>query len=250
MNAETARGLIALYRPGKSMDARILKAVRFAEGDPAMSPALNEQMDFDEHFTGMIGAIQPPADFALRLTIAAVPVASRARQVLNPAILGALVGVVLLVGFAVFQMREAEGEFPGREWAESFIEINGGMSGAELERTQFTAGQLGDNMMLRGFDGFALPPEIAALPAAGWRVFRHGQSGHKVAQIAFERQNLIVFVFRTADFGVQCGAEGEWRTFTHKEWAAAISGRGALCTLLSFPGDAAAMDSFLKSLKP
>ena len=49
---------------------------------------------------------------------------------------------------------------------------------------------------------------------------------------------------------VHPGEEGAWKVFDHEVWAAAATERGGLCTLISFRGTPAEMESFLRSLKP
>jgi len=252
MNADAARRLLPLYRPGKPMDPRVIKAVRFAEADPALRDELEWQMQFDDEVVAVIQCIKPPGDLRRKLDALGqngAPAPRRVRsQVLNPAIMSALFGVLLLVGFLGYLKLEAAKDFPGRNWVETLVEMNDRMTGAELEPTKLAAADLADAMMLRGFDRFVVPPEIAPLPAAGWRVFR--LSGNKVAQLAIDRHSLIVFVFRASDFGVQPGADKTWKIFDHERWAAAVTVRDGLCTVLTFRGQPAEMESFLHSLKP
>lgn len=251
MNADGARKLIPLYRPGKPMDPRVIKAVRFAEADPALRDELEWQMQFDDGIVEVIHCIKPPDDLRRKLDElgqnGAEPRGRVRANVFNPAIVSALFGVLLLLGFLAYLKMESAKDFPGKNWVVSMLELNDRMTGAELESTKLAAGDLADNMMLRGFDRFALPPELAPLPAVGWRVFRH--SGNKVAQLAIDRHSLIVFVFRASDFGVQPGPEKTWKVFDHERWAAAATVRDGLCTLISFRGQPAEMETFLNSLK-
>jgi hypothetical protein len=241
--------LFHLYRTGIEVEPRILKAVRAAEADAVLGPELQAQIDFDEQMLGALRAIQPPPDLGARLT-AAAPARSKARLVLNPAMLSAALGLVLIVGFAVFLGKEAAADFAGRDWIERFIEDISPNLDRQLERTQLTAGELGDPMMLAGFTGFAVPRELAARPADGWRVFRSGQAGHRVAQFTLADTPVLVFVFRASDFGVQCGAPDRWRTFAHDGWTAAVTERGGLCTVLTLRGGEAEMRAFLATLQP
>jgi hypothetical protein len=250
MNLEAAKGLVPLYRQGKQMSDRVVKAVRMVEANEELSARLQEQMDFDDRLIETIRGIQPPPTFRERLTSTATSPKSRSQQASNPAFLCAVFGERGRAGILVFLKIQANEDFPGRDRLETFIDMNEKMSGAEMETTQLPTGQLGDNMMLRGFDGFTVPKEIASLPAVGWRVFRHGPSGHKVAQMAIDKDHLIVFVFRAADLGVRPGGGGEWRIFSHNEWAAAVTERGNLCTLLTFKGEASQMKSFVANLSP
>jgi hypothetical protein len=261
MNAEDARRLVPLYRTGKQVDSKVLKAVRFAEADATLRDELQAQMGFDDELVEVLHSIKPPEDLRQKLDQLGAtggPRKSRVRRnVFNPAILSAIVGVLLLIGFAIFLTMESSKDFPGKNWAVSLIDLNTRMTGAELEPTKLPAGELGDNMMLRGFDRFALPPELGPLPAVGWRVFRH--SGNKVAQVAVHAgdsgsaaaaNGVLVYVFRASDFGVHPAAEGTWKVFDHQEWTAAASERAGLCTIISFRGTNAEMENLLKSLKP
>jgi hypothetical protein len=202
----------------------------------------------------VIGCIQPPADLWTKLNELGTrgPRRSKRRQFLNPAIFCAVIGVLLLIGFGVWRMVQAAAEFPGRGKVETFIKMNDKMTGAELEPTSVRASQLSDNVMLRGFNDFNIPPEVAPLQVVGWRVFREGQSGHRVAQFVVDQNNMPIsaFMFRASDFGVQPNATERWRTFEVEAWAVAITERGGMCTLLAFKGDEDAMKSFLSTLKP
>ncbi len=255
MNADEARQLISLHRERRIEDSRVAKAVRFAENDEALRGELRSQEEFDAQMVEVIRYIQPPGDLWAQLNQLGetrAPGRSKRRQFLNPAVFCAVIGLLLLVGFAAWRLVQAADEFPGRGRVETFIKMNDKMNALELEPTDVTAGQLSDNVMLRGFNEFNVPQEIAPLRAVAWRVFREGQSGHRVAQFVVDQNNTPVaaFVFRASDFGVQPEASGQWRTFEVEGWAAAITERGGMCTVLSLKGNEAAMKSFLSTLKP
>ena len=101
---------------------------------------------------------------------------------------------------------------------------------------------------MRGFEGFVLPADLAVLPAVGTRTFK--LNGQAVAQVALDRHNSILNVFRATDFGVQLPPGGEWTIFEQEGWAAAIRQQGEVATLLSFRGDRAEIEKFVRSLKP
>ena len=253
MNTGEARQLIALHREGRESDSRIAKAIRVAEGDETLRAELQEQREFDRQMVEVIRYIQLPDDLWTKLhELAATrtPGRSTRRQFFNPAILCAVAGIILLVGFIAWRIIAAADDFPGRGRIEEFIKLNERMTGAELEPTEATAGQLVDNMMLQGFNGFTVPAEVAPLQAFGWRVFRDGQSSHRIAQFVVENHKTVAFVFRASDFGVQPDADARWRTFQVEEWAAAITERNGMCTVLTFRGDEAEMNRFLSTLKP
>ena len=250
MNAKTAEVLLPCYRPGKKLDPRIIKAVRFAESDATLGQMLGDQMDFDEQMVEAIHSIKPPDNLREKLDdltehIAAARTPVR-KHLFNPAVLAIVIGVLLIIGFLVWTGMESMADFPGKSAVEKLLEVNATMNGTELEPTNLPAAQLGDALYMKGFEGFALPPEFAAVPAVGWRVFR--QQGHRVAQLAIDRHHAIVFVFRASDFGIQAG--DEWRVLDKHPWIGAVKERAGLCTLVAFRGDKAEMQQFIQSLNP
>jgi hypothetical protein len=127
------------------------------------------------------------------------------------------------------------------------IEITNAMDGVELEPMSTEVWRLGDWFYMRGFEGFAVPPEIASLPVVGSRVFK--MDGIPVAQLAVEKQNSIVYVFRPGDFRMRLEDGADWRIFDHIGWAAALRRQGETCTMIAFRGSKLDMKSMLQSLK-
>lgn len=246
MNLKTAETHLPCFRPGKPMDPRTIKAARIAEKDEHLRRKLNEQMDFDEQVVAAIHSIQPPENLRQKLSALGAPERrpqSFRSQLAHPAILSALAGMLLIVGFIVFHEMDA---FPGKESVEQMIAKTDEMSGVELEPARGKAGDLGDAFYMRGFEGYVLPPELAALPAVGTRVFK--QNGHRVAQIAVDTHNALLFVFRGSDFGVDLGEEIHWKVFTENDWVAAVRSDKNLCTMITFRGGKPEMERFLATL--
>ena len=245
MKAEEAELLIQAHRPGKATDSRTQKAVEYAEAHDTLRMRLAEQRQFDEHIGEIVHCIQPPED--LRQKLAALSGQEDATGSLrHHAILPAIAGVLVLVGVAVFFYLRSLSEFPGRETVERMIDGTGKMSGVELEPVAKPAGQLGDWFYMHGFEGYAVPAELAALPAVGTRVYEF--DGRTVAQLAVDSRQLLVHVFNAEKFGVVVGEKEPWRVFEHLDWVAALQRQGANCCLLTFQGTAAEMEEFLHSL--
>ena len=251
MNAKSAEILLPCYRPGKQLDPRIIKAVRFAEGDDTLREMLNDQRDFDEQLVEAIHSIKPPDNLRARLgeKIAASGAAPRPVARLrgfHPAVLAVVFGVLLAVGFAVWVVLENAADFSGKSTVEKLLGVPAGMNGTELEPTNRPAGQLGDALYMKGFEGFNLPPEFAAVPAVGWRVFTF--QSHRIAQLAIDRHNAIIFVFRASDFGIQL--DREWHVIDKDQWSGAVKEQDGLCTLVAIRGDPAEMQQFIQTQHP
>jgi hypothetical protein len=257
MNAETAQALLRCYRPGKRVEGRMEKAVRVAEEDPELKKTLGEQVEFDEQIMGAIHCIKPPEDLRKKLSdLSEKPRAEQARlrkQVINPAVMTALFGVLVILGIVVFFVMDRMEKFQGREAVENMLVTAGKMNGMELEKVSSTTGQLGDWFYMRGYDGFEAPAELVALPVIGSRVFR--VDGQTVAQIAVGNGDAanpelrcLLFQFHASEFGVQLPEEKDWRVLTHDEWVGAIRQHGDHCFLIAFRGAKADMQEFLKTL--
>jgi len=255
VNTETAETLLRCYRPGKRADSKMEKAVRFAEEDPELKKVLGAQIEFDEQMIDVIHFIKPPENLRQKLSdLSVAPRAEKTRlrkQVINPAVLTALLGVMLILGIVVFLVIERMEKFPGREAVENILASASKMTGTELESVTSTTGQIGDWFYMRGYEGFEAPPELAALPVLGSRVFRI--DGRTVSQIAIgnaEAMRCLIFQFHASEFGVLLPPEEGWRVLTQDQWVGAIRQHGDHCFLIAFRGDKAEMQDFLKTLHP
>lgn len=249
MNVRTAEKLLSCHREGIRPEASVQKALKMAESDELMREKLKANAAFDAQIVEAIHYIKPPDSLRKKIAECAAPRELR-KHARHPAILCAIAGVLLAIGFFVYLEMEKRAGFPGKENAERMLDQLNRMTGVELEIKSGTVGGLADWFMLRGFDEMALPPEIAALPATGARTFL--SAGHPVGQVAIgdEKHASILDVFRASDFGVELEDGGDWRIFAHGEWAAAIRQRSGVCTMLAFRGSVEEMKAFVLNLKP
>lgn len=247
MNVRTAETYLSCHRAGMRMSGPILTALKMAESDELMRAQLDAQAGFDTQMLEAIRLIKPPESLRKRIADGAAPPALR-KHARHPAILCAIAGVLLIVGFLIYLEIERRAGFPGKENAERMVEQLGRMSGVELEPKRDTVAGLEDWFMLHGFDAMTVPPDVGALPAVGARTFE--SAGHTVGQVAIERHATILNVFRASDFGVRLGQGDAWKIFQQDAWAAAIRQRGDICTLLAFRGSGEEMEEFVRSLQP
>jgi hypothetical protein len=250
MNAHTAETLLRCHRAEKPADSRMQKAIRWAESDPETRQKLKEQMDFDQQVVEAIHFIKPPEDLRQKLTaLGSKPSAGRhglRKRMIDPAVLSALVGVAVIVGIIAFFVLDHMAKFPGRESVERMIPTPGKMTGLEFEPVTTTTNQLGDWLYMRGYEGYEVPPEIAALSVIASRVFR--LDGKPIAQFAMERHDSLVYEFHASDFGVQLPQDGDWRFLDQDDWIAAIRQHGDHCVMILLRGTKSEMKDFLKSL--
>jgi hypothetical protein len=253
MNARTAQTLLRCYRPGKTAESRMEKAVRFAQEDPELSKTLSEQISFDEQIIDAIHFIKPPDDLRKKLGELSVKPGDGKTglrsQIINPAVMTAILGVILILGIVVFFVIDRTEKFSGRDEVENLLTGASKMNGSELEAVSGTAGQLGDWLYMRGYDGFEAPVDLASLQVVASRVFR--VDGRTVAQFAVDDGGAtrgLVFEFHASEFGVQLPSEADWKVLTQDEWVGAIRQRGDHCFLIAFKGTKPEMQAFLKTL--
>jgi hypothetical protein len=250
MNTEDAAALLPLHRPGRTAVGRLQKAIRLAETDAELGAQLTRQTEFDDQIVDVIQSIQPPENLRQKLraavTVPEPPKKLRA-QAFNPAVLTAILGLLLIAGFVIWTVKERMEKFPGREATERMLASTSKMSGVELDPVQTVSGTMGDWFYMHGFEGYAVPAELAALPAVGSRVFRI--DGHAIAQLAVDRHDSILYVFRASDFGLEIPEDRPWHLFEHEGWVAALRRHGDICSMLAFHGEKAEMREFLASLK-
>jgi hypothetical protein len=250
MNAQTAESLFRCFRPGKPGNSRTKKAVKFAEQDPELQKRLSEQLQFDEKIVDVIHYIKPPEDLRKKLSELSPQSDSEKaglrRNIIHPAVLTAILGLLLLAGVIGFFVKERMENFPGRERVEGLLGTAAKMTGDELETVETTTSQLGDWLYMRGYEGYAGLPEIAALPVVGSRVFHY--DGRIVAQAAIDQHASLLYQFQASEFGVQLPPDGDWLVLTRDAWVGAIRQQGDRCFLLAFRGSKAEMQEFLKKL--
>lgn len=251
MNAEDAAALLALHRPGRTPEGRVQKAVRMAGKDAALSAQLAAQSEFDERLVNVLNSIAPPEDLRQKLRESGARDAAEKpklrNQAFNPVALTAALGVLLILGFVAWTVMERMEKFEGREAAERMLSSTSKMTGVELDPVKTTTGGMEDWFYMRGFEGYAVPPQLAALPVVGSRVFRI--DAHPIAQLTVDRRDSWLYVFHASDFGMALPEEEPWRLMEYESWVAALRRRGDICWMLAFHGTKAEMREFLATLE-
>jgi hypothetical protein len=252
MKPEDAAALLALHRPGREADSLVKKALRLAETDPELGAQLAAQVEFDGQLVGVIKSIKPPENLAQKLRAASPrPLGQKPKlraHAFNPAVLTAILGVLLIIGFVAWTVMERMEKFAGRDGVERMLSTTSKMTGVELDAVSTTTGTMGDWFYMRGFEGYVVPRELSGLPAIGSRVFRI--DGHPIAQIAVDRHESLVYVFRASDFGLEIPADQPWRLMEFDGWVAALRRHEDICSMVAFRGEKPEMRDFLAKLTP
>ena len=232
--------LLRVHRPWGGDSAKVAKAAR-AE---AANAELASQIAADLQWHKEIERLEMPEELA-RLTPAVHPKMSLRALVLQPAVLAIALAVLVVAGVLIYLTQTRMGDFPGKDTVVALVEQEAAAKGPGFEEMAPTeAGKLDDWFVLKGFEGYAVPRKLQKAKVIGGRVFEH--EGILMAEVAFEKQNARMLVFRAADLknGIE---KGKRRIFQQEEWAVAAWTEDENSYVVMFPGDSDAMPGFLRN---
>jgi len=229
------------------MDPHVAKAAKLAASNPELTATLETQQKLDRVVLREMEIFTAPE--GLRETLAAIQAAPPEkggwkRQIFQPAILGVILGILLIIGFSVYFWMTRGDDFQGVEQVQEMLSVAQNMTGRELEPVSKPAGEMGDWLFLKyGLENFVVPQEFASFQTVGSRLLK--QDGHPIAQIAAEPGDVLFYVFRTADFGVVPKVAGQWHVLVQEDWVAALRDDGDTCFMVAMRGDEDTMHAFL-----
>lgn len=236
---------LRFHRPWGGDEPRIAKAAKAALEKPEQRQEVESQETLDRQWHDAIGLITMPS--ALALPALEVPRPAGFRNIIRqPVVLAMVIACVVVLGVTAFLMKRKMDEFPGREVIAELIDNVDEMNGSEMQQVPPSdCGKLGDWFILKGFDGFSVPPEFEHVKAVGCRVFQ--MDGHSIAQVALDdKQNALLFQFRAADFKVKLNS-ANWQVFQQDDWAVAARGEGENWWVVAFIGDAGDMEKLIRN---
>lgn len=164
----------------------------------------------------------------------------------QPAVLAIALALLVVVGVLVYFTINRMNDFPGKDTVMELAEEANALNGSEFESINpTTAGKLDDWFVMKGFEGFSVPQELQEAKAVGCRIGKHEDI--EVAQVALDRKNAMILVFRLADLNIEADAAG-WHIFQQDDLAvAACTDKQNLCVVL-FQGNSDDMPEFLKTV--
>lgn len=243
--------LLRVHRPWAEDRRRVAKAVRAVEAspEPEATAPLAAQIAADRAWHAEIGAIAIPPELVARYR--AVPPRPRLlAQLFQPAVLAIALALVVVVGVGVYLVRTRGEDFQGREAIETMLSAEADAAGPSYEAvTAADAGKLDDWFVLKGFDGYSVPPPFDKAKAMGVRVWNHGNV--PVAEVALRKiagiEGVRLLVFRAS--GIPKGvAPGAWRVFPQDEWAVAVWSDGETVCVAVLKGDVDDMQTVMRTL--
>ncbi len=236
--------LVAFHRPWGGDAPRITKALQRAakkEGE-----ALATQKAIDTRWHEAIGAIRFPANLYLPEFAPAAKPGFRA-AVRQPAVLAMACALLVVIGVLILAAMRQSHDFPGKEEVSALVEDSVGGNGVELEGIEPTeTGRLADWFLLKGFDDFAVPPELEHAVANGCRVYEFADQ--TVAQVALEHREALLFVYRKP-VGEESLDSLFWHPYQYHDWAVAVRTIGPMHYVIAFNGDSDEMNAFLAHIR-
>ena len=236
----------SLHRCWQEDNRTVERAVTKARQNPKEAPFLAAQEGFDGPLHAEIEEIAPPGDLYLPEFKPPPPPALRS-LLRQPAMLALVIALVVVLGVLVaFALHQID-EFPGRDWAMELVETSLGGAGAEFEPIPLKpTGTLADWFLLKGYDNFAVPPELENAMAVGCRFSRF--QGVPIAQVALKERDSVLFVFPETRPRLTEDSP-RWNFYQHDSWAVAVRGTEKNGYILAFPGQVAEMGDFLHQLR-
>ena len=234
------RGLLPTHRPWGGDAAKVAKARRTAPEDPQLAAQIAADLQWHEE----IERIEVPEAFSL-LHLAEPPKLGWGALFSHPAVLAIVLAFGVVVGVLVHLAQTRMGDFTGKEAVGALVQEAGATNGSEFEVINPTdAGKLDDWFVLKGFEGYTVPRELQKAKAIGCRVFK--QEGMLMAEVAFQKQNARLLVFRAAE--LKNGMEkGDRRIFQQGDWAVAAWNEQENGYVVMFEGDSDEMPGFLQT---
>ncbi len=257
MQREVVEILLPCYRKkrGINEDARIIKAVRLAKKNGDLKKRLEVQAAFDCSIAEAIAEVEPPRVLRDKLVAAACGELDNGGwrvNVLHPAILAVLAGMLIIGVFLVYLMMKKLDDFSGRDAIVSLIERMDSMSGDELEAVDTRANDLADWMAMNGLEDFRIPAVFASHKVIGRQTFT--QEGAPVVQLAIENEDsmdspgVILTLFRARDFGIDANELEQWRIVSLGGWVSGVRAADGECVAVTFPGTEGEMEEYLDGL--
>lgn len=253
MNLKEAQTFSKFHLPGggkaASQDPQMQKAVRLVETDPALKTALAAQVEFDGRQARLLDSIKPGESFLDKIddTLEHLQKGFQWSAFRHPAFLAGAIAVLVVIGVLIYEWRDMQENFPGRDSVEKMVDATDRMSGKGLDAKTVQAGDLQDWFFNKGYEDFHILPQFAAMNTSGCRLFK--QDGHPVAQIALAAHNAYLNIFHLGDFDVQLDPPDRWRVFEQGEWAVAARADAATGYMVMLKGKKSDMQDFLDGLK-
>jgi len=235
------KALLRIHRPWGGDRSKVAKAVRAAQTNAELAAQIAADLQWHEE----IERIEIPEELAL-LNLAVPPKMGLRALVFQPAVLAIALALVVVVGVLIYLAQTRMGDFPGKDAVVALVEEDGTLNGPDFEEISPTeAGKLDDWFVLKGFEGYAVPRKLQKAKVIGCRVFKH--DGILMAEVAFEKQNARMLVFRAADLkdGI---AKGSKHIFQQEQWAVAAWSEQENSYVVMFQGDSDDMPGFLRKV--
>lgn len=253
MNVKTARAILRCQGAHQiqAPDRLTQSALKVIAKTPEISDALSAQVAADAVALEKV-SVDVPADLIDAMTELSErlsePVRRSAVSIKNPAFLAVALAFMAMIGVGVWLLMIQMEGFRGMEETISLAEIGDLSEPSQFEPLDAPAGTLGDWFVMQGFDGFRVPTGFESYQVVGVRTFDF--EGTAVAMAVVPENRAFFYVFPSRSLGIVPGASGNWRILEYgpeaRQRALGITQTGDFCFMISFQGNRAAMEEFIR----
>lgn len=160
-------------------------------------------------------------------------------------------GVVLVIVLALALGGSGNGSFVGREAAASMAKMIQHMDASQFEVVEMRAGEIGDWILTKGFDGFRVPSALAHVRVSGRATTKSGPA--PVAVLMLDNDTRRAAAFQASPAGIELPEDGSWHVFEvpqtrgAPDMAVAASADNGICFVVSAPGKARDLERWLQN---
>ncbi|MDX2079737.1 MAG: hypothetical protein SFU53_03045 [Terrimicrobiaceae bacterium] len=247
MTPRAARQFLAAQHPDDFEHGRdCRRALAALEKSPELKNDLERQIALDRHWAARLHAVPVPEPAAEQLHASGRAAAAKRRRFSlgDPAILSALIGLVLLLGLLGWHLLGRAGAFPEEALTIAVDVVKLGPD--QFEAVEDSAGALEDWFLLKGFEKFRIPPGFEKYEVAGARLSK--VDNQPVAVLAVPENYMFFTVFDARPLGISLEPEGSWSfiEFDYR-YAAAVREDKGVCFMVVIRGTRNQLEKILRS---
>jgi len=245
MNLHKARRILICYvaDPNVTPSPAVQKALKFATDSDSLRSEYEAQIEIDKRVHSTIKGLRIPDNVLSSLSnrVAAIP--PRRFNPRDPAMVAVLIGFLLFVTVLTWNFLGRPAAFPidAIEIAEEVLTFDE----RPFEAVNQPAGSLEDWFILKGFDGFDVPPALEKYKAEDAAILKI--DNQSVAAITVPEQNAQFISFNSHPNEINIFPESSWRYVQlDTENALALRRDADMCFMVIRRGSLAELKRFLE----
>lgn len=245
MNVRNARRHLVCYvaDPNVAPSPTVLKALKVANESASLRSEYEAQLEIDKKVRSTIKDIRIPEEVlnSLGARVAAIP--TRRFNPRDPAMIAVLIGFLLLITVLTWNFLGRPAAFPSDALgiAEEVLTFDE----RPFEAVNLPVASLEDWFVLKGFDGFDVPPNLEKYKAEDAAILKIDNQPIAVVTVPDQYAQFIAFSSKPHEISIS--PKGSWRYLQlDTENALALREEDGMCFMVIRRGDLAELKSFLE----